>query len=225
MGLTALLCLAAATGALAAERSFAIANFDRVLVGGSMHVTVETGGGPAVRAEGGQADLDRLDIAVRNGALEIGTVTERGDRVSLEGSVRIAVKVPALRAAEMAGPGSLAIDDARAATFIGRLAGSGGLRLASVTAKTVVLSAAGSGSIVAAGKCGEARLETAGSGSIRAAGLRCDTLRADTVGSGDINAFAASRADVTITGSGDITVTGGGKCSLLRIGSGSLDCD
>ena len=223
-GALAMAALLAGGAAAAAERTVPIGNFDRVLVGGSMHVTVDTGGNPGVRAEGDAADLDKLDIAVRNGALEIGTRTVMGAPLRLDGPVRIAVSVPALRSAEMAGPGSLSVDYGRAATFIGKVAGSGDLRIAAVEAKSVVLSSAGSGSVYVAGRCTEARLETAGSGSIRAAGLRCDTLKADTVGSGDISGYAAVSAAVTITGSGDVSVAGGGKCTLSRIGSGSLHC-
>lgn len=223
-GYLAFAALLAATSAGAAERVVPIGNFDRIAVGGPMHVRVNTGGAPSVRAEGDAADLQKLDIAVRNGALEIGTRIEQGTPLRLDGPVRIAVSVPMVRSAELAGSGSLSIDYGRAATFMGKVAGSGDLRIAAIEAKNVQLSAAGSGSVHAAGRCTEARLETAGSGSIRAAELRCDTLRADTVGSGDILGFAAVSAAVTITGSGDVSVTGGGKCSVSRIGSGRLDC-
>jgi hypothetical protein len=59
--------------AIAAELNFTVGGFDRISLSGSPDVTVVTGRTPSVRAIGEQKALDRLDIRVVDGTLQIGS--------------------------------------------------------------------------------------------------------------------------------------------------------
>lgn len=64
-----LLSLLVTASAQAAERRFAVGDFDRILLAGSTRVDVRVGPETMATASGEATDLDRLDIRVRNRAL------------------------------------------------------------------------------------------------------------------------------------------------------------
>ena len=216
--------LAACAGAQAAERNFTVASFDSVEASGSQTVSVATGKAASVRAEGSAADLDKLDIRVDGGKLEIGTKSKWGAGWSSSGPVRVFVTVPMVREVAVAGSGSVSVDRVKVPTFSAEVAGSGSARIAALDAQNANFSTAGSGSVEASGTCTDAKAETAGSGAIRIGGLKCATLKAETAGSGDIDAFASKSADISIMGSGTVHVAGGAKCTTSTMGSGKAIC-
>ena len=216
--------LIAAVPASAAERRFPVGNFDRIEAGGADDVTVTTGHAVSVVATGDQDRLDRLDIRVEDGVLKIGYKRESGWKFWERGETHIAISVPSLRGAKLAGSGNVSIDRASAPAFEGGLAGSGDLRLGQLDTKSLMLDIAGSGTISAAGRCDSARMSIAGSGGMKIAGLTCATLAANIAGSGNIDAHATGTAAISIMGSGDVRVRGGARCTISKHGSGSADC-
>lgn len=214
----------AAVPASAAERRFPVGGFDRIEASGSDDVIVTTGHAVSVVATGDQDRLDRLDIRVEDGALKIGYKPNSGWKFWERGKARIAVGLPSLRGAKLAGSGNVSVDHTTASKFEGALAGSGNLSLGQVDTRELTLEIAGSGTLSAAGHCDAAKLSIAGSGGMKLAGLDCKTLSASVAGSGDIDARATGTAALSIMGSGNVRVRGGARCTVAKHGSGSTDC-
>ena len=223
--LAALTLLAVATPAFAAEQAFPVGGFDRIALGGSPEVTVTTGSTVSVRASGDQKALDRLDIRVEGGTLKIGTKRDSW-KIGWNnyGKVRIQVSVPMVRGVEVGGSGSVSVDRVKAADFAADVGGSGSIRVAALDTGSAHFNIGGSGGIDASGRCDRAELSVAGSGSLRLGGLKCASLKASIAGSGDVDASASRTADVSIAGSGDARIGGGARCTVSKVGSGSVTC-
>lgn len=218
-----LIAAASASAAVAAERSFPVGGFDRIAAAGSSDVTVTTGKTIGVRASGADSALDRLDIKVENGVLQIRSKGRYGMNWSIE-KTRVFVTVPMLRGADVAGSGTVAVDRIETADFSANVAGSGNLRLASVIAAKSRFSVAGSGMVVAAGTSTATRASVAGSGNLDIHGLKSSVLDASVSGSGNVDAYATTAANVSVAGSGNVRVRGGARCAISKSGSGSVDC-
>ncbi len=219
-----LLGLAAPAGA--ATRGFTVTGFDRIVAAGPFAVSVHTGPGVSVRATGDTQALDRLTVVVENNILRLrasnpidGNWTD-GDM----GKVTIAVTVPALRAATLAGSGNVTVDRAKAEQFDAMLGGSGNLAIGALQAERANLSVIGSGDLTVAGTAGTVRVSVSGSGDLDAAELRTDDATVAVVGSGNARLAVAHKANVQATGSGDVTVTGSAICTINQNGSGNVQC-
>ena len=212
-------------GARAGQRSFAVGEFDRIVLAGSQEVIVTVGGPASVRAEGDERALERLEIEVDDGRLRIGS--RRGGGSWFGGSrrgVTVHVTVPSLPGAELAGSGEMRIDRIEGNSFEGGLAGSGELEIGAVRVEQARFSIAGSGNIRAAGSAGQANVRIAGSGDADLSGLESRTAEVSVLGSGDAQLRATETARVTVMGSGDVTIQGGARCSVEKRGSGDVHC-
>ena len=222
--LAALLAAGTAMPAIAADRSFPATGFDKVDLAAAATVDVRTGGAFAIRAEGDQRLLDRLDIEVRNGTLIVGW--RRGPALQLErkDNLHIAITMPRISAATVSGAGTLSIDRVEVPDFAATLRGAGTLRLVSLRARQVRLDMNGAGQIVAVGSAEQIEAHLNGVGSIDAAQLPARAGRLTMSGTGSIKARVNGPADVTMAGIGRIEVRGQARCAIHKSGLGSVDC-
>jgi hypothetical protein len=209
-------------GAMTAK-NFAVGDFKRIESAGAFDVTVRTGAPASVRAEGPQKVLDRLIVEVKGDELSI---RPRNGSFSWgkSGPVRIAVTVPELQGATIAGSGTLSVDKVVTDKFKATIAGSGDISLPSIAAKSVEVEIAGSGSGSLAGQTDQAAYVIAGSGELDAAKLKSKDLKLTIAGSGSIDANASGNATGEILGSGEARISGGAKCTIEKAGSGSIVC-
>ena len=203
------------------QRNYAVAGFDRVELAGPYDVRVMVGGTPSVRAEGNEAELERLEVSVQNGQLRIGS--KRGSWTS-RGKVIVHVTAPNLQAVEVAGSGNMDVAPLRAAQFRGGVAGSGNLVMQGLESEAAVFDIAGSGNVRAAGRTRAVQLDVAGSGTGELERLQAETAQISIAGSGDARIRATATAAVEIAGSGNVSVTGGARCTVDKVGSGELRC-
>lgn len=210
------------------SRTFALADFDQVALRGSDNVHVVVGNSFSVSATGPSDAIDLLEIVVEDGVLKVGRKSASGLRFgwSKKGTqrIRVAVTMPAIRGASLAGSGDMMIDRATADAFKASLAGSGDLKIARLEAKSVGVSVAGPGNIEVAGKVETLDISGAGSGNVAAGGLEAGTARISLAGSGNVDARAVGSASVSVIGSGRATVTGTDNCKTSRMGSGTISC-
>lgn len=211
----------------AVERSYQVGQFTRIQVSGPYTVQVRTGAAPSVRASGSDAALQRMEVEVDGATLKIRPRKERGriwsnNRVE---PVRLAVTVPRLAAAAIAGSGEIEVDRIAGDSFDGSVAGSGDLRLGTVEVARLKMAISGSGDIRArGGRAGEANYTIAGSGDIDMGSLSAETAAVSIAGSGNISGSATRTAAVNIAGSGDVRLRGGAQCRVRKAGSGNVDC-
>lgn len=209
------------------QRDYQVATFDKIEVAGPFEVTVTTGGQPSVRANGPSNLIDKMEVTVEGGVLKIRPEERNkmfGWNLRSKGKATVAVSVPMLSSAALAGSGGISIDKVSGTSFDGNIAGSGDLRIGSVDAANVELDIAGSGNVQAAGKAKNVSYNIAGSGDIDAKGLVAETARVSIAGSGNVGANATGTAAVEIVGSGDVNLTGGAKCTVDKAGSGNVTC-
>lgn len=206
-------------------RDYALTGFDRVALGGPDDVIVQVGPAASVRAQGDQAVLDQLDISVVGGELRVKRKAGGWLSHGSNGAARVTVTLPAIRAAVVAGSGSMTVDRVKASGFSGAVGGSGDLVIAAIESDAIDLSIGGSGDIeIARGKAGRTKGDVGGSGSIEAAGLMSTDVTVSVAGSGDVKLGASRRATVSLVGSGDVSISGGAKCAVTKVGSGEVEC-
>jgi hypothetical protein len=212
----------------ATTRNYQVGGFERIEVGGPYEVSVTTGAAPSVRASGAEKAIERMIVEVRDGTLRIYTRKRSGMNFGWSDSrhpVKLAVTVPSLTAAEIAGSGSIAVDKVAGDSFDAGVAGSGELRLGQVDVKRLKAGIAGSGGINAGqGRASVADYEIAGSGDIEAGALVAEVASVAIAGSGEVTANATGTAKVDIAGSGDVRMSGGAKCTVSKAGSGNVHC-
>ncbi|HUG45742.1 MAG TPA: head GIN domain-containing protein [Sphingomicrobium sp.] len=210
------------------HQSYEVGAFERIEVAGPYDVRVRTGENASVVASGPAKVMERLVVEVKGDRLLIHTRSDRnmfnwarGSR----GTATIEVTAPALRAATIAGSGTVAVDQVSGDSFAGAIAGSGDLNVDSLDVRTMKLSISGSGDLrVGSGQAQSAEYRVAGSGNIDGRGVRSETAKVSISGSGSVHSQATGTADIGISGSGDVVLTGGAKCQVRKSGSGNVRC-
>lgn len=207
------------------RRNFTMAGFDRVTLAGPHNVIVTVGGAHAVRAEGDSKLIERLEIDVKDGELRIGTKNEKGfNWNSNRKALTIYVTAPTLGGAAVAGSGDMKVDRVEGKSFAASIGGSGNIDLAAVKVEEAAFAIGGSGNIKATGTAGSSSASIGGSGDLDLGALQTRHSKVSIAGSGNVSARATEAADIQIVGSGDVTVAGGAKCTVSKMGSGSVNC-
>jgi hypothetical protein len=207
------------------QRAFQVGSFQSVSLGGSQNVIVTVGGtAPSVRAEGSERALERLEIVVENGALQIRSRNSHSWFGRHSGGVTVHVTVPALAAASVGGSGEIRIDRVAGERFAASVGGSGEIEIGDLRVREATFDLAGSGDIRAAGAVERANINVAGSGDINLGALEIRDAQIALVGSGAVVAKATGTARVSLTGSGDVSVTGPARCQVEKFGSGDVHC-
>jgi hypothetical protein len=218
-------CLLAAPAA-AAERSYAVTDFDRIQVDGPYEVVLTTGRSSSARASGTLQALDSVTVEVEGGTLRVHANRSAwgGYPGQIPGTAKIFVATRDLRSAVVRGSGSLAIDRARGLRVDLSLAGNGRLSVAAVDADNLNLGLLGAGRISLAGSAKQMRATIQGNGDLDAQGLKVDDAQLATDTSGSIAFQAIRTAKVKSLGAGEVTVTGPAACTVEATGSGPVRC-
>jgi hypothetical protein len=222
-----LLALAlAAAPATAATREFTVIGFDRLQVNGPYDVTVRTGLAPSALATGTTEGLERISVAVEGSTLIVqpDNAGWGGYPGAPTGRVTVAVTVPGLSSAVLAGSGRLAIDRVRGPALDLAVGGAGAIAVGQVTVDRLGLMMTGSGNAALAGHAGDARIVVRGAGNIVADGLSIRHADITAFGGGTITLTATESAKVTAAGTGDVTVLGKADCTVTSTGAGNVSC-
>lgn len=204
-------------------RTFAAADFTAVELRGADDVDVRVGPGFSVRADGDAALLDHLKISKDGATLRIGRTETNGWNWSGKGA-RIAVTLPRLASASVAGSGDMTIDRVTGGGFSGAGAGSGSMKVAALQVDKADISLAGAGDIKLAGIVKELSVSLAGSGDVEAGDLKAARASVSIAGSGSVRAAVDGPASVSVMGSGDVDLGNDAKCRTSKMGTGSVRC-
>ena len=221
----------------ATSRTVQVGEFRKLEIAGAYDVEVRTGSAPSVQVEGSQRDIDRLVVEVKGDVLVIHPKKRTNFNWSDKSKTKIAITVPQLDAAKVAGSGTLSIDrisspsfessiagssevsigQVSGQSFKGSLAGSGELEVGQLAVQTVELSIAGSGDADLAGKAERATYTIAGSGSLDAEKLDSRDVGLTIAGSGSVKARATGAVTGGIMGSGSAKIVGGANCKVQKM--------
>ena len=228
----------------AVSRTVQVEEFRKLEIAGAYDVEVRTGAAPSVQVEGPKRAVERLVVEVKGDVLTIHPKKGTNFNWTNRSKTRIAITVPQLDAARVAGSGTLSIDRITSPSFDssvagsaevsigqgsgqsvkGSQAGSGELEVGQLAVQTLELSIAGSGDANLAGKAERASYTIAGSGSLDAERLESRDIDLTIAGSGSLKAKANGAVTGNIMGSGSAKISGGAKCGVRKVGSGSIDC-
>ncbi|MBA3525355.1 MAG: DUF2807 domain-containing protein [Pseudomonadota bacterium] len=213
-------------GGPSVNRTFQVGAFQSIEVAGPYEVRVRTGAAPSVSASGPEKLIERLIVEVRGDRLVIRPRKENGvNWRGSNGTARIEVTAPMLRAAAIAGSGDITVDRITGDRFDGSIGGSGDLRLETIDVQSLKLAIGGSGNVHAgSGQARNAEYSIAGSGEIETGAVRTETASISIAGSGSVNGHATGTANVSIAGAGDVNLTGGAKCTVSKMGAGDVNC-
>jgi hypothetical protein len=222
----ALLALAAAAPAAAAERRYPVTDFDRIEVEGPYRVTVRSGLASAARAEGSAAALERISVDVQGRTLRIRPNRSAwggypGDRA---GPVSVSLTTRDVRAAAVNGSGSLDLDRLRGLRVDVSVSGSGRLGVAAVEADNLIVGLLGSGRIALAGRTKQLKATIQGSGDLAAAGLKADDAQVTAETAGRVALTAERTVRLKVRGPGDVEIGGNASCTIEGDGSGKVVC-
>lgn len=169
-------------------KSFELADFDRIDVGGVFEFDVAVGGEFSVAVAGAPEAMERLSASVENGELILdqkrGPRGIRGWRHGLSATVTL----PSLRAIDVSGVADGRVTGIDAEAFTADLSGVGDLTLS--------------------GTCGHFNLDVSGVGDLDARSLKCRTVDVEVSGIGDATVYASEAVDATVNGIGTINVEG-----------------
>ncbi|WP_174291640.1 head GIN domain-containing protein [Sphingomonas bacterium] len=204
------------------ERHYPVTGFSKVALGAAGDVEVRTGQSFGLTVTGDARTLDTVKVTQDDGTLELG----RNNGVHWDGRARIRwlVTMPRIDEASIGGSGSIGIDKVEGGSFQGDIGGSGKIDVAGMKVDKAGFSIGGSGTITAAGTAKALDLSIGGSGKLHATPLAAETAAVSIAGAGTVEATVKTHADVTILGSGDVTIAGGAKCSVTKMGGGTVRC-
>ena len=223
-----LLALATATPVAAAERSYSLTDFERVVIEGPYQVRLTTGLASGGSASGAEQALDRVSVEVQGSTLRI-----RPSRSSWGGYPGqaappppvILVRTRTLRSAAVNGSGSLTVDKASGLRVDLSVAGSGRLAVASVDTDNLSVTMIGSGKVSFAGRAKQLKAMLQGGAELQGPRLVADDLQLNAETSGNVALAVRRSAKVRSTGAGDVTITGAAAaCTVEALGSGTVRC-
>ncbi|MGV7119682.1 head GIN domain-containing protein [Sphingopyxis sp. 550A] len=212
--------------AAAAEKRYGLTSFETIEVGTDVDVEVVTRAPVSAVATGSTDALDRLTLETRDGRLVIGEKKYAGDenRRTPPGPVTIRVNAANLRAATLAGAGSLRMDRLKGARVTIGLRGPGRVSVDAIDADRLSVAMIGNGTMTLAGKAKQGQMTLSGAGVVDAGRLSVDDLVSDSEGAGDHIFNAVKTAAVTTRGVGKTVVLGRPACTVRNLGSGTVSC-
>ena len=218
--------LACASPAAAAERRYAVADFERIVVEGPYIVRLTAGPASSATASGSPAALDRVTIDVSGRTLRIRRSRSSwgGNPGAQEGPVTVELATRTVRSARLIGPASLEVDRAEGLRVDLIVEGSGRLRATNVEADNLSLGLAGSGRLEVAGTAGTLNADIQGTGDVDASALRAQNASITTTTTGTVAAHAERSASVNALGLGEVTILGRPACTVRGANAGLVRC-
>lgn len=181
----------------------ALPAFRRLRVeGGGLAVRVRHGAEAAARLRGSPASLRCTGLDVRDGLLV----------VSLHGfhhgrKVEVEVSTPLLEGVELAGLGSVTLEEASGERLSVQVSGAGKVE-AAVEVQNLTVSITGAGAVEVRGRAQALEASITGTGALRAGGLATQDARVLVSGAGSATVAPVETLDVTISGVGKVRYRG-----------------
>ncbi len=219
--------LALAAPAYAAERRYAVTDFDRVIVEGPFVVRLVPGRTSTAVARGEQRALEALTVDSQGKTLRI-----RRNRSSwggypgrdAAGPVVVELATRNLRSARLVGPGRLEIEGAKGMEIELVLQGGGQISASGIEADKLSLGLVGSGRMDVAGTVEAVAVNVDGSGNIDAGRLRAENVTVTAATAGTVTVAASETAVIDANGVGTVQVIGRPDCTVRGLAAGMVRC-
>ncbi|PXW73811.1 putative autotransporter adhesin-like protein [Blastomonas natatoria] len=230
LALTMMLAGTASPSAWAAERRFALSDFDKIRIEGDIAVDVRSGRTSGATASGDARALQALTLTVQSGTLHIrrarstAPVERRQQAGAPEGVPQVLVDVRGVQALVLLGNGSARIDRLVGARPSATMDGNGSVEIGRVAAEVLAVNVNGSGSLKVSGTAQRARAVMIGDGLIEGTGLVVAAL--DLTSEGPVRAMldVSGPARIFARGGADIAIAGTPQCTVRQIGTNEIRC-
>lgn len=191
--------------AFAETKTYALADFTRVSAAAGVSVDVTAGGDYSVVATSSAEGLERLEIKVIAGELQIKRVS-KGWRWKRGDEVNVTVSLPALEAVDVSSGASV---DA-----------------VGVDAGAFAIDVSSGGSLDIVGRCDALTVDVSSGGSVDAEQFQCRTANASASSGGSADIFASESVNGDASSGGSVDVAGSPKIVNKDTSSGgSVDVD
>ncbi|MBB6612082.1 DUF2807 domain-containing protein [Pontibacter sp. Tf4] len=196
------------------SRSFQVADFDRISIGGPYHVQIRQGNRHSVRVQGDNSEIKRMDVESRNGELEITSNRKAFNLFDDADPVLIMITVPDLKALELSGAIKADIIGINTDELVMELSGA---TEAAVQARANVIRAdiAGASSTRFTGTADRFEVEAAGACSINAENLQAKHVVIEASGMTVASVFASNSLRADASGASNITYSGNPKSTQV----------
>ncbi len=194
-----------ASPAFAETKTYALTDFTRVSAAAGVDVDVAVGGDYAVTATSSAEGLERLEIKVVGGELQVRRVN-KWPRWKHGDDVTVTVAMPALEAVDVSSGASVDATGVDAGAF--------------------TINVSSGGSLDISGKCDALDVEVSSGGSVDAATLLCRTANASASSGGSADIYASEGINGDASSGGSVDVSGSPKTVNKDTSSGgSVDVD
>lgn len=225
--MTFLAALAAfAAPAPAADRTYSVTDFDRIVVEGPYVVRLVTGRPTAASASGPQDAIERVSIDVTGQTLRIRRNSSYwgGNAGAQQGVLTVTLSTRNLRSVRLIGPARFEVDGVRGQRVDLVVEGAGRLVATNIAAETLELGLRGGGRLDLAGRAGVLRADFQGTGDVSAAGLTADNATIMTTTMGSVSLGVRTSATVTANGIGEVVISGRPACTVRGQSAGQVRC-
>lgn len=215
-----------AAPAAAADRTYPVGDFDRLIVEGPYDIHLVVGRPTAATASGSRDGLERVTFDVQGQTLRIRRNRSAwvGTPGAEAGPLRIELSTRFLRSARLAGPARLDVEGAQGIHVELAVEGSGRIRATRLAADNLVLGLRGSGSIEASGSANVLRGQFEGTGNVEASRLVAAQAAITTSTGGAVAVTVNGPAAVTAYGLGEVTILGRANCTSSGPGAAQVRC-
>ena len=225
VALTAIALLFSAPS-VAAEKRYAISDFDRIQVMGPFNVVIQTGRATSVTASGDAAALDMISVNSSSGVLTVKTLTKARSswKEQPHKAAKFVIIMPKLTDLRLLGSGSISASEMRGIATNISLNGSGQINVAKLASDNTTVRLNGAGRITVSGTAKNLDANISGSGDLDATQLTASDLKIASSTSGRIIIRAMRTADIKQNGAGDVRIIGKPSCLVENLGAGSASC-
>ena len=205
------------------ERTYQVANFDRISSSGPQDMEVSYGESFSVRSEG---PIGQLEVSVVDGELVIGPRGGFGPGWERLQSTKFFVTLPRLNRLSLTGSGDVHVEQLKGERFVGVINGGfgGSFEIDALEVDEAEFVIDGLGEIATSGTARSTRVNINGAGEFQAGDLRSQLAVIAVRGAGDVELAVEQEADVTIEGMGEVDIAGPARCTVSTSGPGRLSC-
>ena len=217
-------CIAQRGSGNIVEKEVSISGVKGVHLSGSGTVEITIGKTEVLIIRGDDNIIERLDIDVHKGILELGQYKGSNWNMSPTQSIEYYVTVTDLEELCVSGSGEMKVKDKiTAGDFEMHISGSGELYVSDLRAKDLEVSISGSGECTVSGGVDKQNIHISGSGEYKAKDLESNEAECHVSGSGEMEIRVAELLDASVSGSGDIDYWGRPRIKFDGSGSGDLN--
>lgn len=200
-----------------------VSSYDKVSLVGSMDVELISGKEGALKIQAESNLQEYITTEVSNGVLKISVEKGVSLSPSMNREIRVIVPFEKIEGVSLTGSGDIRnSDQIKANSFETRLTGSGNVKL-NLNVKNLKSAITGSGNTELSGTAESFSSTVTGSGDIQAFNLKASRAEVTISGSGDVELTANEELKARVSGSGDIKYNGNPKKQDFKTsGSGSI---